>query len=212
MRGTPTIEELVRMAMEARLRDVWVSLPGIVVSVSGVTADIRPVIQRPVPTPDEDYLAEELPVIPAVPLLALAGGGFAISFPVAVGDEVLLVFCTMDPAEWLRTGEVGPPPDRRIHSLAHAFAIPARMRTAVAAHSATDLVIAKDGGVVLKLTASRLEVGGSTDSVPRDSLLQSELAKIQATLLTGSNSGGAVVFGTPYTAAPTASALLKVGG
>jgi hypothetical protein len=67
--------------------------------------------------------------------------------------------------------------------------------------------------VRLKPNGDVLIEGGTADAaiaIPRDDLLQGELQKIQTTLGTGSNSGGAVVFATPYVIGSTQSQRVKV--
>lgn len=76
--------------------------------------------------------------------------------------------------------------------------------------------VGKDGNgwapITLTLDAMQASAGiivgaGATEPPAWSSKVLAELAKIQATLLTGSNSGGTVVFGTPYNAPVSASAL-----
>lgn len=57
-----------------------------------------------------------------------------------------------------------------------------------------------------------VEAGSSVAAIalPLDTLLQTELKKIQATLATGSNGAGPVVFATPYVPGTTDSKRIKV--
>jgi len=64
-----------------------------------------------------------------------------------------------------------------------------------------------------KADGSILIEGGQTSAaipLSRDDFVQTELAKIAATLATGSNSGGPVVFATPYVVGSTGSQRVKV--
>ncbi len=209
MRGNLTLEELIRLAVDARVSDIHVGLPGVVTAYADGRADVRLVVKRLVPTPDADDLAEDLPVLPSVPVLAIGGGTFRLTFPLVVGDEVLVLFMERDISEFLRTGETTAPPDQRLHHLAHAIAIPGSLRAPVAGAHPT---ITHDA-LSITIAPTRLEVGGSSDSVPRDSRLQAELTDIAAALATANApaGGGPVTYGNPYTGpAATASARIKV--
>lgn len=52
-----------------------------------------------------------------------------------------------------------------------------------------------------------ITLGSGTDPIAMSALVSTELGKIAATLATGSNSGGPVVFADPYTPGPVASTL-----
>lgn len=210
MRGNLTLEELIRLAVDAKVSDIHVGLPGIVTAYANGRADVRLVVKRLVPTPDADDLAEDFPVLPSVPVLSIGGGTFRLTFPLLVGDEVLVLFMERDISEFLRTGETTAPPDQRLHHLAHAIAIPGSLRAAVAGAHPT---ITHDA-LTITIAPTALEVGGNVDSVPRDSLLQAELVAVAAAFASANApaGGGPVTYVTPYTGPdPTASAVLKVG-
>ena len=60
-----------------------------------------------------------------VPIVFPSAGGFTITMPVAVGDEVLVMFASrcID-AWWQNGGVINPPMDYRMHDLSDGFAIP----------------------------------------------------------------------------------------
>lgn len=71
----------------------------------------------------------------------------------------------------------------------------------------------EDGSIVMIPKAgSKVEIGGdpADTNIARADLVNAELAKIATTLTTGSNSGGPVVFGTPYTAGTTDATIGRV--
>ncbi len=123
---TPTLAEALTGALDSRLSDVFTALPGRVEKYSSSTrrADVKPLIKRTTLDEEGNRIAESLPVITDVPVMFPGSGGVRVSFPVAVGDVVLLVFASASLDKWLdRGGEVDPLSDRR-HSLSDAIAIP----------------------------------------------------------------------------------------
>jgi len=145
----PPLANAFLRAVEGIMRRLHVALPGRVEKYDATTqlADVKPMIPRLVPRRIGGYLAESIPVIPAVPVVFPRCGKFFVSFPIEKGDSVLLVFCDYDPQEWRRTGdEVSPGIDARGH-VSNAVAIPGiepKSRALVSA-SATDMVIGQDG-------------------------------------------------------------------
>lgn len=187
-----TLAEVMRTALESDRGEVHTCLPGRVekYDVATQTADIRPMVKRAVADGDE-VTYESLPVIPEVPVSFPRGGGFFISFPIAVGDSVLLVFSEASIAEWRTTGQESEPADLRKHSW-YPFAIPCIAPDADALDdaSATKLVIGKDGAV------SQILVDGSSVQI-------------------GKGSGVAAAMGPAldamHTAVKTFSAAVKLG-
>lgn len=222
-RGTPTLEELLSLALEAKLATVNVALPGKVEAYDAATqrADIRPLVQRAVPTPDEDYILENLPVIPNVRVIHPGGEDWAIHVPIKVGDTVELVFQQWDPSEWMRTGQVSEPADKRRFSLAHAVAIPGYRKNGqnIQGASADNLTIRHKDGFEVAFTPDAMEVAGSSDAAAKASAVKDELDDLKAVFTTwvvSPNDGGAALklavatwAGTP---ASVASTKLKVGG
>lgn len=168
--GTPSWAEVVSRAIETRVGNLHVALPGKVKSydASTQTADVQPMVKRIVPsgTDETEDFEEELPIIPSVPVLHPRGGGFYCHVPVAAGDSVLLVFCDADPVQWRKTGQNRAPGDRRMHHLSHAIAIPGLFPSAspIGDASGSNLTLGKDGGIKVTVTASQMQVDGSSDA------------------------------------------------
>lgn len=55
----------------------------------------------------------DLPILPDVPVVFPGGGGFALTFPVAAGDECLVVFASRCIDAWWQSGGVGEPMEPR---------------------------------------------------------------------------------------------------
>lgn len=63
------------------------------------------------------------PILIECPVIFLGGADAALSFPVAQGDECLVVINDRDIDNWFQTGQVGPVATPRTHSFADAFAL-----------------------------------------------------------------------------------------
>jgi hypothetical protein len=224
--GTPSGAEVVRLALNAFGNAFNVACPGRVESydASNQTATVVPQVRRVVPGPEDgEDLLEDLPAVQSVPVLHPRGGGFFVHVPIQAGDFVLLVFLDRDPSAFRSSGQVSNPPDQRLHSLAHAVAIPGLFPAAqtIGSASASNLVMGKDGaeGLRVTLTAAEMQVGGSSDSAALASKVDSQLNNLK-TAINGwapvSNDGGAALKAalTAWLTDTSASGStkLKVGG
>lgn len=102
------------------------ALPGQVVAYDPTrqSVDVLPLIQDAFIDEDGERKTERLPVLNDVPLMFPGAGSYRITFPIEVGDQVLLVFCSSSIARWkLVGGEIDPGDDRR-HDINDAIAIP----------------------------------------------------------------------------------------
>lgn len=120
----PTLPEALALALEARLVDVHTAMFGFVTSYSASeqTCSVRPGLRRGVRGEDGERVVEELPIIQHVPVVALGGAGISITFPLAVGDRVLLIFSESSIDRGIdRAHDSG---DDRRHDLNDAIAIP----------------------------------------------------------------------------------------
>lgn len=145
-----TTEELLNLILDHRLRELHTALPGRVESydASKQTCDVLPMLKKQTPNGQGGYTTEDLPVLPNVPVaFPRGGGGFFMSFPLAKGDFVMLVFHERAIGAWRKKGEATAPGDLRMHSLAGAVAYPGLYPNDDAlddAHTA-NMVLGKDG-------------------------------------------------------------------
>ena len=198
--------------------DIRVCLPATVTAVhpERQTVDVVVAVNNPLNDDLGRILTEPAPSLSDVPMGIIRGGGFFVWIPVAIGDSVLLICSDLSTDTW-RSGE-GQPQDPGFvgkHTLDSPFAIPMIAPDAKffadPAAAPTKLIIGKDGSPAqIRLSATDIELGNAaTSHVALAELVATELGKIQTTLATGSNSGGAVVFATPYVPSSVASALIK---
>lgn len=123
-----TLAALIQKGFLEGSKNLHTSLPGIIVSFEPSTqlASIQPAIRRVFKTREEsvDILTPtDLPVLINVPIVFPRGGGFSLTFPVAVGDECLLVFCERAIDNWHQFGGVRTPISKRFHALSDAVAM-----------------------------------------------------------------------------------------
>jgi hypothetical protein len=118
-------EEQIRMAQDSHASQIWTALPGIVeaVDVSAQTVSVQPAIQGVVADAAGTETAVNLPLLVDVPICWPRAGGFALTFPVKKGDEVLVVFASRCIDSWWQSGGVGAQAEARMHDLSDGFAV-----------------------------------------------------------------------------------------
>lgn len=122
-----TLAANIKQGVNTRLKELHTSMPGIIVSFDPTAqlASVQPAIKRIFKTDDgekEILIAENLPILINVLVQFPRGGGFSLTFPVATGDECLLVFCERSIDTWHKFGTVREPGARRFHALSDATA------------------------------------------------------------------------------------------
>ncbi len=178
-----TLGELIRLAMDARLAQVRVAIPARVESydVAAQTVDVKPLIKDKLALEDGDELVESIPVIPAVPVAFMRGGGFFVSFPIAKGDTGRVVVCDRSLDQWRKKGGEVDPIDVRMHSWAGAVFEPdlADSQHALGDAHGANLVIGMDGGVAIHLTPGGEVHLGEENPTEAVALAQKTLTELQ---------------------------------
>lgn len=118
-------EESLRLAMESQQARIWTALPGVVaaVNLAAQTLSVQPTVQGSVASPNGAKQLVNLPLLVDVPIVWPRAGGFALTFPIAAGDEVLVVFASRCIDSWWQSGGIGAPAEARMHDLSDGFAI-----------------------------------------------------------------------------------------
>ena len=170
IRNTPTLGEVFRSALDARLGDVHVAIPARVESYDSGSNRIsaQPLIRRGVINEDGERVAERLPIITEVPVIFPGSGGIRIKFPISTGDNVLLIFSESSLDKWLsRGGDVDPLDDRR-NSLSDAIAIPGLMHDS---DEASEIIDFSSGSVHVGGTPSEPTLKATTYRTAEDVML-----------------------------------------
>lgn len=205
--ATPSIAEVIRAAIESQLADVHTCLPGRVVSYDPATqqADVQIVVRRASEAADGSTALEDFPVLPAVPVAWMRGGGYSLQFPLAKGDHVWLMFSEAAMGFWRASGQVSEPGDLARHSLSYPIALPC------IAPDAAKLPPVMGDEAVLQ-TPGYLRVGGpAAQEVALASLVDARFSALQAAIVTalGQINTASVALTPPNpTAAATVSAVM----
>lgn len=118
-------EEAQRAALDGRQARIRTAMPGIVTAVDlgKQTVSVQAAIQGQQDFPDGSTASVNLPMFVDVPIVWPRAGGYALTFPVKVGDEVLVVFGDRCIDSWWQSGGIGVALEPRMHDLSDAFAI-----------------------------------------------------------------------------------------
>lgn len=118
-------EVMLRAMLGGLQQGLWTALPGAIVSFDAdtVTASVQPGVAGIITGQDGSPSTVNLPVLTDVPVVFPRGGGCTLTFPVAAGDECLIVFACRAIDAWSESGGVQPPSNARKHDLSDAFAI-----------------------------------------------------------------------------------------
>ncbi len=182
---TPTLQEVIRRAIDARLNDVHTAMPAVVVSYDATSqkANVQPQLQRKF---KNDNLAINLPVITNVPVVFPRSGQAFISFPVKAGDQVMLIFSERSLDRWLDSGGIVDPADRRKFHLSDAVALPGLYPFSDTVAADPDDILIKNGDTELRVKNNgKFELKNATEELLDlfDQFLDAVLAAKTNTLL-----------------------------
>jgi len=112
------------VALDGLRSGIWTAMPGIIQSFSAgaVTATVQLAIKGIQHFPDGAARFVNMPLLVDVPVHFPRGGGCTLTFPVAKGDECLVVFSARCIDAWWQSGGVQPPIEPRVHDLSDGFA------------------------------------------------------------------------------------------
>lgn len=125
--SVPSDFEILKFAISQSLSDVRVALPGIVTAYNSTTqrCTAKPTIPDSRIDPELGRVTEKLKPITEVPVIFPGNKHHRTTWPVEVGDGVLLVFASSSLDAWLASSvETADDQDDRHHHLTDAIAIP----------------------------------------------------------------------------------------
>lgn len=119
-------QEASRIMLEGWQVGMWTAIPGIIQSVefANMTCVVQPALQAIVVDENGLQKAVDLPLLLDVPIVFPSGGGFLTTFPLAAGNEVLVVFSSRCIDAWWQSGGIQQAMEARMHDLSDGFAIP----------------------------------------------------------------------------------------
>lgn len=155
-------------ALQGWQAGVWTALPAIVQSFDAASNTItaRPAIQAKRRNPDGTVAWVNLSLLVDVPVVWQGGGGYTMTFPIAKGDECLIVFASrcID-LWWTNGGYANAQAEMRMHDPSDGFALVGvrskpRAVAGVSGNSAT--LRSDDGSVFVEVAAGNIKLKAPT--------------------------------------------------
>lgn len=159
-----TLSDLVKRTVRKAMEETRVAMPARILSYNAGSRLARIQILQPELTDDGKTVAQ--PVITDVPVFMPIGGGAAVTFPVASGDEGVVWFADQDIGAWSADGNRSPDSARR-HSLTDAMFMPSQGRGPADA----DNMVISFGGATITIDPG----GGVTIDAPGDVTINGNL-------------------------------------
>jgi hypothetical protein len=152
-----SMDEVLLATQDSLQAKMWTALPAIVQSWNRTenTVVAQPSIEAQVRNLSGVWTNTKLPLLLDVPVVFPGGGGFTMTFPLAVGDEVLVVFASRCIDAWWKYGGIQVQAFLRMHSLSDGFAIPRPTsvpRVPGSISAANVQIRADDGATVIEMT------------------------------------------------------------
>jgi hypothetical protein len=117
-------EEALRVALEGFAFGLWTAMVGIVSQVNANgTVSVEPAIQANVSDSKGVVTQQNIALLVDVPVVYMGGGNMVATFPIAIGDEALVVFASRCIDAWFQSGGVQPQAEPRHHSMSDSFAL-----------------------------------------------------------------------------------------
>lgn len=147
---------------------VYTAMPAIIDSFDPVKETCEAYITIQAKVTDKDGVAHwvSLPKLVDVPVCFPGGGGYTLTFPVAKGDEALIIFSSRCIDNWWLVGGVQTQADLRMHDLSDGFAFvgvksqPNILSPAVSANSAQ--LRSNDGNTYVEVAAGTIKLKAPT--------------------------------------------------
>lgn len=120
-----SLQELMNSSFDYQTNNLYTAAPGIVVAVRNNLEELSIDVQPTVNILNKDKTTKERPVVLNVPVQMPSSSTAALTFPVNVGDPVLLIYSMRSLDIWKRSeGKPTVPNDNRKFDKRDCFAIP----------------------------------------------------------------------------------------
>lgn len=115
----------IRVSQHGHQSRIWTSIPGIIESFDpeAMTAVVQPAIQMTIRDEKGNTSPGDRPLLLDCPAQFPSGGGCTLTFPVAKGDECLVVFSSRCIDAWWQSGGVQKQAEPRMHDLSDGFVL-----------------------------------------------------------------------------------------
>jgi Phage protein Gp138 N-terminal domain len=209
-------QNALRVAIQAALNDnqagVWTALPAIVEAFNpeAVTVSAQPTIQAQIRQPDGTWVDTTLPLCVDCPIMYPGGGGFALTFPLAKGNEGVLVFASRCIDAWWQQGGVQKQAELRMHDLSDGFFFPSGGMSQPNIIGAIDAVNVQLRNAAGTTAVTLTPAGGATVQGSATATLEAPAAHVTGSA-TASVSGPAVTVSGGASATIAAPAIVMNG-
>lgn len=166
-------ETAMKIALEGLQANLWTALPGFITEVrmDEQTVDVQLTVQASVTDEAGAVTYVNLPKLIHCPIVWPQGGGFALTFPLKVNDEVFVQFASRAVDAWWQSGGIQKPVEYRMHDLSDGFALVGikSVPNVLENISTTDVQLRNDSGETfvsitddgkIKLKATSIEIDG----------------------------------------------------
>jgi hypothetical protein len=185
--GKPTVDEAIRAIVQSTTSEWQTCLPGRIETYdagAGVCS-VLPLVKRKGKASE----ATSRPVLTGVPVMWPGSGGAQLRWPLAAGDECVIMFASADTSGWRRSGGEADPASERRFALSDAVVLPLGRQGGT-----PDVIIEVQAGGKLRIA------NGSVELV--DALLQ-----VLNAVFTGKVTGVGAVLDTAGALLPLKTAL-----
>lgn len=116
----------IRAALYGLQATIWTALPAKVVDYTAAKriVSLQPTIMAQVRDIAGVWTNVALPVLVDCPVVFPGGGGFEFTFPIAAGDEGIVIFASRCIDAWWQQGGVQPQAELRMHDLSDGMFLP----------------------------------------------------------------------------------------
>lgn len=169
-----SLADLVELQRKDIMLGLYAHLPGRISSfnaatqTASVTINMKQVFYEEDPiTKRERPVLKDYPRLDDVPVMFLGGSGSTtdahrLTFPIAAGDECILLVCDRDIDAWFAGNNSTFPPSSRLHSLADAIALVGlRSRVSALKNFETDAVVLGQGQYVFRAKKTYSEIASA---------------------------------------------------
>jgi hypothetical protein len=184
---TPDLADILLKFMEERVGEVYTSIPGRVevYDEAGQVADVTPMVRTAKRDSVGNDIIETFPILPEIPVMWPRAGGYFITFPLKVGDFVMIQFCMRDIADFLAKGVEVTPSNYAYHPFGSAVCIPGVFpnRDRLSERNIeNDMVMGKESGAQIRIRDDGVVIVGkdqeTVDAVALATAVADELTKV----------------------------------
>lgn len=177
----PALRDLLTSLKAEVMKTMKCMMPGEIKSFDKTkkTATIQLLLKRSLP----NDTVQSYPLLIDCPVFTPQGGGASLRFPIAAGDNCMVVFADRNVDVWFKTGAEGVPFNGRVHDISDGFALVGiNALTSTLPDYKDDEAELEYGGAKVGLKGSRIKLGNeATDLLTAISGLIDVIAAVQTT-------------------------------